>query len=295
MNQNQNENKNEEKSKKFTDNPHVNEYFYLISGSFIVAIAFNLFLNPNGIAPGGVSGLSTIIQFKFGIEPAYTQWALNIPLFIAGIFILGKRFGIKTFVGSIVLPFFIFITKDFAPLTSSLLLASVYGGLGVGIGLGLVFRGKASTGGTDLAAQLLHKFTGISLGGAILVMDGLVVFTAGVVFGPENALYALISLFITSKTIDMVQIGLSYAKVALIVSDNKEKLGQAILKELDRGVTIVNATGGFTGNDKHILMVVFPQNEITKLKEIIRSVDPDAFVIVSNAHEVLGKGFKSHF
>lgn len=280
---------------KITSNPHFIEYFYLVSGSFIVAIAFNMFLNPNGIAPGGVSGLSTIIQYKLGIEPAYTQWALNIPLFIAGVLILGKRFGIKTFVGSIVLPLFIFITKDLAPLTTSLLLASVYGGLGVGVGLGLVFRGKASTGGTDLAAQLLHKFTGISLGGAILVMDGIVVFTSGVVFGPENALYALISLFITSKTIDMVQIGLSYAKLALIISDHKEILGQAILQELDRGVTIVNATGGFTGNDKHILMVVFPQNEITKLKEIIRSVDPNAFVIVSNAHEVLGKGFKSHF
>ncbi len=280
---------------KLSNNPHLNEYFYLISGSLIVAITFNVFLNPNGIAPGGISGLSTIVQFKLGIEPAYTQWALNIPLFIAGLMILGKRFGIKTFVGSIVLPLFIFLTKDFEPITTSLLLASVYGGVGVGIGLGLVFRGKASTGGTDLAAQLLHKFTGISLGGAILVMDGLVVFTAGVVFGPENALYALISLFITSKTIDMVQIGLSYAKMAIIVSDHKEKLAQAILQELDRGVTIVNATGGFTGNDKHILMVVFPQNEITKLKEIIRSIDPDGFVIVSNAHEVLGKGFKSHF
>jgi len=272
----------------------IQEYSYLIIGSLAIAFAFNIFLNPNGIAPGGVSGLSTIIQYKFGIEPAITQWALNIPLFIAGIILLGKKFGIKTVVGSVVLPFFVLLTKNVQPITHSALLASVYGGVLVGIGLGFVFRGKASTGGTDLAAQILHKYTGISLGVAVLAMDGLVVFTSGIVFGPENALYALISLFLTSKTIDLVQIGLGYSKLAFIISDEQEKIGQVILHDLDRGATILNGKGAYTGARRDILMVVFDQKETIRLKEVIKSVDSSAFVIVTDTHEVLGEGFRAH-
>ncbi|OEG00135.1 hypothetical protein BHF71_06315 [Vulcanibacillus modesticaldus] len=273
---------------------HLREYGLLISGSLIIALAFNLFLNPNGIAPGGVSGLSTIIEYKFGIEAAFTQWSLNIPLFIAGVIILGKRFGVKTATGSIILPMFVYLTRNLQPLTHQLLLAAVYGGLSVGIGLGLVFRGKASTGGTDLAAQIIHKFTGISLGVSVLVMDGLVVFTSGIVFGLENAMFALISLFITSKTIDMVQLGLNYSKLAYIISDKQEEISRAILSDLDRGVTILDGVGGYTREKRQVLMVVFQQKETTKLKEIVKLIDPLAFVIVTNTNEVLGEGFKNH-
>ncbi|TCS83292.1 YitT family protein [Tepidibacillus fermentans] len=273
---------------------YIQEYSYLILGSLIVALAFNLFLNPNGIAPGGVSGLSTIIERQFGIEPAITQWSLNIPLFIAGLFLLGKKFGAKTAFGSIILPFFVLITKNLKPITHFPLLAAVYGGVVLGIGLGFVFRGKASTGGTDLAAQILHKYTGISLGFAVLLMDGLVVFTSGIVFGPENALYALISLFLTSKTIDFVQIGLAYSKLAFIISEQQEQIGQVILHDLDRGATILNGKGAYTGNRRDVLMVVFDQRETTRLKELIKSVDSNAFVIVTDTHEVLGEGFRAH-
>lgn len=276
------------------ENHLIIEYGYLVLGSIVVALTFNLFLNPNGIAPGGVSGFSTIIEYKFGIEAAITQWALNIPLFIAGLILLGKKFGAKTALGSVILPFFVYLTRDVNPLTNQLLLASVYGGVGIGIGLGLVFRGKASTGGTDLAAQIVHKYTGVSLGVAVLFMDGLVVFTSGIVFGPERAMYALISLYITSKTIDLVQLGLGYTKMAFIISDKKEKVGQAIIHDLKRGVTIINGTGGYTGNERQILIVVFQQKETTKLKELVKIVDSSAFVIVTDANEVLGLGFKSY-
>ncbi|MGD9679291.1 MAG: YitT family protein, partial [Vulcanibacillus sp.] len=254
----------------------IKEYMLLLIGSLIIALSFNLFLNPNGIASGGVSGLSTIVEYQFGIEAAYTQWALNIPLFIAGLIILGKRFGLKTAVGSVVLPLLVYLTRDFEPLTNQLLLATIYGGVGIGIGLGLVFRGKSSTGGTDLASQIIHKYTGLSLGLSVLIMDGFVVFTAGIVFGLEKAMFALISLFIVSKTIDIVQLGLSYSKIAYIISDEQEKIGLKILNDLDRGATILNATGGYTGEPRRILMVVFPQRDITRLKETVKSVDPNA-------------------
>lgn len=281
-------NKREKTKRMFKD------YIYLFIGAFIVALSFNLFLNPNGIASGGVSGFSTIIEYQFGIEAAITQWGLNIPLFITGFFLLGKQFGTKTAVGSVILPFFVYMTRNFTPLTDQLLLATIYGGVGIGIGLGMIFRGKASTGGTDLIAQIVHKYTGISLGFSLLFMDGLVVFTSGIVFGLERAMYALLSLYITSKTIDMVQMGLGYSKIAFIISGKQEEIGTAILNDVNRGLTIMNATGGYTGSERKILMVVFQQKEITKLKDIVRMIDPFAFVIVANAHEVLGKGFQSN-
>jgi len=273
---------------------YIREYGYLTLGAIVVALSFNMFLNPNQIASGGVSGLSTIFEHQFGIEAAITQWVLNILLLIVGFIFLGGSFGIKTLVGSVILPLFVYLTRNITPITEQLLLASVYGGVGIGLGLGLVFRGKASTGGTDLLAQIFHKYTGISLGVAVLFMDGLVVITSGIAFGPERALYAFISLFITSKTIDIVQLGLGYAKIAFIISEQQEQIGQAILNDLDRGATLLKGAGLYTGHDREVLMVVFQQNEAIKLKEIVKSQDPTAFVIVTNANEVLGEGFKSH-
>lgn len=268
------------------------EYTLLIVGSFIVAFSFNVFLNPNQIASGGVAGISTIIEQKLNIEPAVTQWSLNIPLFIVGVFLLGGKFGVKTAVGSVILPLFVLLTSGWQPLTENLLLATIYGGIGVGIGLGIVFRGRSSTGGLDLAAQIIHKYTGISLGSAVALLDGMVILTAGLVFTPEKALYALIGLFVTSKTIDVVQVGFSYSKVAFIITNQMEAVSQAILYDLDRGLTKLTATGGYTGEQRMILMVVVGQREVSKLKALVKSIDPAAFIIISNTTEVLGEGFK---
>ncbi|GFN32642.1 YitT family protein [Paenibacillus xylaniclasticus] len=264
----------------------------LLAGAFIIAISFNLFLVPNGIASGGISGLSIIVQQVLGIQPAYTQWALNIPLFFAGWWLLGQKFALRTLLGSIVLPLFVLLTAQWPPPTSNELLAAVYGGVGVGIGLGLVFRGRGSTGGTDLAAQILHKYTGLSLGITVVFFDGLVIVLAGIFIAPENALYALIALFVTSKTIDLVQTGLALSKVAFIISDKSEELAGAVLTDLDRGLTELEAHGGYTGQRRMVLMVVVSQNEVAKLKQLVRTVDPKAFVIISNTAEVVGQGFK---
>lgn len=270
------------------------EYLLLFIGSGLIALSFNLFLSPNQVASGGVSGISIIVQEVLGIEPALTQWALNIPLFIVGTWVLGGQFGVKTAVGTVLLPLLILLTRGLPALTDNLLLAGIYGGMLVGMGLGLVFRGRASTGGLDLAAQMIHRLTGLSLGLAVAMLDGLVILTAGIVLSPEKAMYALIGLFVTSKTINVVQLGLSYSKVAFIISDEVEAIRQAILVELDRGLTQLHATGGYTGEDRLVLMVVVGQTEVSRLKELVKATDPGAFVILSDTNEVLGEGFKLH-
>ncbi|WP_257008392.1 YitT family protein [Bacillus sp. FJAT-45350] len=269
------------------------EYGYILLGSALIALSFNLFLLPNRIASGGVSGISTIVFEVFGIEPAFTQWAFNIPLFILGILLLGgMKYGIKTLVGTLFLPFVVFLSRNLEPATTDPLLGALFGGVGIGLGLGIVFRASASTGGTDLAAQIVNKYTGLSLGACIVIMDGLIVATSAVVFNIELAMYALISLFITGKTIDFVQMGVGYSKVALIISKKQEEVRKSILTDIDRGVTRLSGYGGYTDEKRPVLMCVVNQTEVTKLKQIVKSVDPTAFVVVTNATEVLGEGFK---
>ncbi|UOE96556.1 YitT family protein [Alkalihalobacillus sp. LMS39] len=271
----------------------VMDYLYILIGSSFVAIAFNLFLLPNRIASGGVSGISTIVYDVFGIEPAFTQWAFNIPLFILGMLLLGgMKYGMKTLVGTAFIPFVVFLTRHIEPATADPLLGALFGGIGVGIGLGLAFRANGSTGGTDLAAQIVHKYTGISLGACVFIIDGMIVLTSAFVFSIELALYALIALFVTGKTIDLVQMGVGYSKIALIISDQQDTVKRSILTDIDRGVTKLSAYGGYTDEERPVLMCVVHQREVTKLKQVVKTADPKAFVIVANATEVLGEGFK---
>lgn len=217
---------------------------------------------------------------------------MNIPLFIAGVLLLGKKYGLRSLLGSIMLPLFVYVTKDWAVPTTNPLLASLYGGIGVGLGLGTVFRGRGSTGGLAILAQIIQKYTGFSLSLCVMLMDGTVITLAGFALSPERALYALIGLFVTGKVIDAVEMGLSYSKVAYIISNQKETITQAILQDLDRGLTELAGRGGYTNEERPVLMVVVGQNEVTRLKTLVRLVDPEAFVIISNTREVLGEGFK---
>lgn len=265
----------------------------LLLGSLVLATSFNLFLNPNQIASGGVSGLSTILHDLFGFPPAVVQWACNIPLFLLGLKLLERQYSLKAAVGSVILPLCVMLTSGLDPLTDNPLLASIYGGIGVGLGIGIVFRGRGSTGGFSIASQILHKYTGLSLGASVAVLDGMVILLAAIVFDPEKALFALIALFVTSKTIDIVQMGWNPSKVAYVISNETEKLRETILYDLDRGVTLLDAAGGYTGDERKVLMAVVSQSEVSKLKMMVRSVDPDAFIILCPAHEVLGEGFRA--
>jgi uncharacterized membrane-anchored protein YitT (DUF2179 family) len=268
------------------------EYINVLIGSAIIALAFNVFLLPNQIASGGVSGISTILLSVFGWEPAYVQWAFNIPLFIAGVILLGKQFAVKTLIGTLFLPFVVFFTKNVDPWTNDALLGALFGGIAVGLGLGIVFRGNGSTGGTDLAAQIITRYTGLTLGTSVVLIDGLIVISAALVFDIERGLYALIALYVTSKTIDLVQVGFGRSKTAMIITNKQEEVREGILNKIDRGVTKLSAYGGFTDNERPVLLCVVDQREFTKLKQLVKSLDPTAFVVVMDASEVLGEGFK---
>ncbi|MFB7158629.1 YitT family protein [Lysinibacillus sp. NPDC056232] len=268
------------------------EYVYVIVGAAIIAIGFNVFLLPNQVASGGVSGISTILHGLFGWNPGFIQYAFNIPLFIAGILLLGKKFGIKSFIGTVTLPFIVLLTNSWGPWTDNPLLGALFGGIVVGSGIGLVFKGNASTGGTDLLAQIITKYTGITLGTSVLLIDGIIAISAAIVFDLEKGLYALIGLYVTTKTIDIIQLGFSQSKMVYIITMKQDEVRDAIYAEINRGVTKLPAIGGYTGEERPVLMVVVYQTEFTKLKQLIKNVDPSAFVIVSNAYEVLGEGFK---
>ncbi len=269
------------------------EYTLVLIGAFFVAMAFNVFLLPHEIASGGVAGISTITKSLFGWEPSLVQWLLNVPLFILGVVILGKNFGAKSLVGTVMLPFFVFLTRDWPAATPDPLLGAIFGGMCVGLGIGIVFKGKASTGGIDLAAQIFHKFIPLPLGVCVALFDGLIVLTATFVFSIEQGLYALIGLFITSRTIDFVQVGLNTSKNVLIITDKIDEVRQELLMDVDRGVTVLNGTGGYTDQERRIIMCVVGQNEFSKVTQIIRRVDSKAFVVAMNATEVLGEGFKT--
>lgn len=273
---------------------NVYEYALLFVGAFIMAITFNMLLVPNNIASGGTSGLSIVFYDVFGWTPAITQYAFNIPLFVLGVIFLGKQYGIRTFIGSIALPTFTYLTDGLPSVTDNPLLAAIFGGIGIGVGLGVVFAGRGSTGGNSITAQLLNTFSGISLAMSIAICDGVIILLAGILISFEAAMYALIALFVTSKTIDVMQLGFGYSKLAHIITDKNEELSEAILHDLDRGLTKLHGEGGYTGEGRQVLMVVVGQTEIAKLKNIVRSVDPSAFVIISDTKEVFGEGFKMH-
>ncbi|NLU11083.1 MAG: YitT family protein [Tepidanaerobacter acetatoxydans] len=268
------------------------EYLQIVLGSFIGALSLTMFLIPNKVAAGGVSGLATVLYYLFKLPVGWIMLLFNIPLFLSGIIFLGKSVGIKTLVGSLLFSVFTELTANFPVVTRDLMLSAVYGGIILGIGLGIVFRVRGSTGGTDLAAMILNHFIpSISVGQGILIIDFFVIILSGIAFNWELAMYAWIALFVSSKVIDLIQEGFNYAKAVYIISNETEEISQKILTEMERGLTFIKAEGGFTRQDKNVLLCVITRLEVSKLKNIVHQTDPRAFVIIHDVHEVLGEGF----
>ncbi|MDR9788439.1 MAG: YitT family protein [Peptococcaceae bacterium MAG4] len=265
-------------------------------GVLLTALGLDLFLIPNKIAAGGVSGIATILYYLIGAPVGITMLALNVPLFILGILRLGLPFGFRSLYGTISLSLAIDLLAPVLPVpTQDVLLASLYGGVLVGLGLGLVFRYKGTTGGTDLAAAVLRTYTGANIGRLLFLVDGAVVLAAWATFdSAELAMYALLTIFIVSWLIDVVQEGISYAKAFFIISRRPSDVAAAIVEELNRGATAWPARGVYTGTDREVVLSVVNRSEVSRLKEIVYQVDPGAFVILADVHEVLGEGFKRY-
>lgn len=268
-------------------------YAGITLGAILTAVALNMFLIPNKVAAGGVSGMATVLHYLIGVPVGITMLALNIPLFLASVKILGARFGIRTLFGAVILSVAIDLTAPYTPvLTDDLLLSALYGGVLSGVGMGIVFRFGGTTAGTDLAAAIINKLTRISVGQALLGVDFFVIASAGIAFkSAELSLYAILSLWLTSHIIDLVQEGPSTAKAFLIVSNAADQVARRIMADMDRGVTFVRGRGGYTGQERDLLFCVVSASEVVRLKELINVIDRDAFVIVADAHEVMGEGF----
>ena len=273
----------------------IRRYLGMTIGIAIVAIGINMFFVPNKIAAGGITGLATVLHYLSGLSVGSLMLIFNVPLFIIGIKILGAKYGLKTLYGAIALAVLVDVFAPYTPtLTHDILLNSIYGGLLVGVGMGLVFRFRGNTAGTALAAAILHKIFNITVGQALLILDFFVVAFAGIVFkSPELALYAIIAIFVTAKIIDLVQEGPNNSKAFFIMAAEPELLAEGILKEVDRGVTFLQGKGGYTGQDRELLLCVVETSEVTQLKELIYQHDPQAFIIVTDTQEVLGEGFSS--
>jgi len=261
-------------------------------GCALMAAGLVMFLIPNKIAAGGVSGLGVILFHRFRVPVGLTIFVSNIPLFILSWRVLGFRFILNSLSGTVLLSILVEALAFLPVVTWDPLLASIYGGIIVGLGLGLVFRFQSSTGGTDMAAQIISHRYGFTHGQSFLGIDFLIIALGGIVFGPELALYALLSLFVTGRVIDYVQEGFSLAKAALIISDHSEAICSEILQTLNRGATKLKGAGAYTGRERGITLVVLTQSEVTRLKNLVREIDPKAFVIVTNTAEVLGEGFR---
>ena len=274
-------------SKKF-----IWELMGVILGTLLMALSYALFLVPNKLAAGGISGLGIILYHLYEFPVGMTVFWGNVPLFILAWIILGWRFVAHSLIGTILLPLMLELTASLPAVTDDLLLASVFGGVGVGLGLGLVFRSQGSTGGTAIIAQLINHYTGLSSGESLIGADLAIIIAAGFIFSPEVAMFTVLSLFVSSKVIDFVQKGFSFSKAAMIISANKsDTISQRILEELGRGATFLEGRGAYSGENKDIILCVVSQAQVTRLKYIVREVDPEAFVIVSNVGEVLGEGF----
>ncbi|MBO8129092.1 MAG: YitT family protein [Peptococcaceae bacterium] len=272
----------------------ITDFLVLNLGIFLTALGLDLFLVPNKIAAGGVGGIATIIFHLVGFPVGLTMLALNVPLFIWGIYRLGWAFGVRSLYGTIVLSAAVDLLALVVPVpTQDLLLSSLFGGVLVGLGLGLVFRSKSTTGGTDFAAAILRSYVGINVGQLLFIIDGLVVLAAWAAFGsPDLAMYALITIFVGAWIIDVVQEGFGFAKSFLIISEHPDRIAKEIFQRLDRGATVLMGRGAYTGQERQVLLTVVNRSEVTRLKDVVHEVDPRAFVIVSDVKEVLGEGFK---
>lgn len=267
------------------------DYGQIALGSAIGALAYPLFLVPNNIAPGGITGLATILNYVFGFSVGITSLILNIPMFLAGFRTMGKRFVLRTLVATLLFSIMIDLIKV-QPLTHDPLIAAIFGGVLLGLGLAVILRGGATTGGTDMLARMVHKYlSGISVGIFLFSFDFLVVLTAGFTISAEKAMNAMICIFICSKVVDTVLTGIGTDKACYIISKSHERITARLLNELQRGVTVMDATGGFSGKNVKMLLCVVGRMEVVALKNIVREEDKNAFVFITETHETLGEGF----
>ncbi len=279
--------------KKIKGNEALIAYVYIVLGCAIGGAAYPLFLVPNNIAPGGLTGVATVFNYLFGWPVGLTSMVMNIPLFLMGYRMMGGAFAFRSLVATVLFSVFIDLFR-FQPMTDDVLLASVYGAIMLGVGLGLILRGGATTGGSDMIAKLIHhRLPFVTVGVVLMLVDCLVIVLAFFTMSTRAALYSLICIFVNARVIDLVLAGFGSAKMCFVVSRNTESICQRIMQELDRGVTLLPAVGGYTKEATQALISVVDQKEVMRVKRIVKEEDARAFMFITDTHETLGEGFGS--
>ena len=280
---------------------HLLELFYITTGSFLTALGIALFSSPAKIASGGVSGIAIILYHTLGLDTGLSIFILSVPLFLLGVIIFGKQYGAKSLAGTVLLSVFTSLINawggydgvlDYSnPL--SILLSAISGGVLMGLGVGLVLRSGANTGGTDILGQILARYTPLSMGTSLFLVDALIITASAFIFSLEMALYAIMTVYIVSVTIDRVVLsfGTRSAKTVFIISEKRKQIETAILEELGHGGTILYGSGMYTGFDRPVIMTVVANNKIGALTNIVHRNDRLAFMVVQEAYKVLGEGF----
>lgn len=269
------------------------DYAQIIIGSMLVAVGTNLFFVPNDVVAGGVTGVAILLHSLINVPVGMAVLVMNVPLLYLGWrHAGGLRFFIRTAVAVAVLSFGIDLTAPYltSP-TSDRLLIICYGGLVDGVGLGLVFRGRGTTGGTDVLARLARRFLGFPIGQSLLLMNAIIFGAAAFQFGMEAVMVALALAFVSARVLDLVQEGFAHTRAALIITGRQEEVCKAVFERLNRGVTFLEARGGFSRVSRPVLLVVLASNEVIRLKRILAEIDPHSFVTIAPAKEVLGEGF----
>lgn len=267
----------------------------LLSGILILAWSFNAILATNHIVTGGLAGFSILLKLHLGIDPSVTQWLLGIPIFLVGWAFLGKKEIANSLAGALLLPLAILLTKNLYPIRlESPLLAAIFGGFICGLGLGLVFRANATTGGFSILARIIASRMGVPISQLILAFDGIIVIATATIFGIEAAMLAVLSVVALSKAIDIIQSGFGSAKSITIITGFEKEMSDMLLHHLDCGATILPASGAYQGENKSLILTVVPRAKVGRLRRNVRRVDPTAFTIISDASEVLGYGFQNH-
>lgn len=283
------------------------DWFYIVIGTFLTGFGISVFMNPARLAPGGVSGMGTIlfhiIEDKTGktMELGLIILFLSVPIYLLGLAVFGKEYGFKTLAGTLLLSLSTFIFDKVFPSgildyskESSLWLCTLFTGITNGVGMGLVMRTGSNTGGTDIIAQIASRFTPLSLGNALLLVDGTIIAASIFVFGVENALYSIVVSIMISFIIDkvIVPFGTNYAKTVYIISPRIKEIGEFILKDMNRSGTIIYSKGLFSGEEKEMLMTVIPKKDMARLSRCVKNADPTAFLIIQDTYHVLGEGYQ---
>jgi uncharacterized membrane-anchored protein YitT (DUF2179 family) len=272
------------------------DYLYIALGALLQALAIRLFLVPAGLVNGGISGLAQIINHFTGIPIGMMILIGNLPLFVIGWrFLGGRRFTLRTAFAVVTISVFTDLLVFILPkdgLTSDLVLNTLYGGVASGIGYGLVYRGQGTSGGSDILARILNNWKGISISQSYLLTDSLIMFMGGLVYSWENALYAIVMLYISGVAAEVALEGANVVRTALIITSEPEAVTQQVLENMERGVTVLSGRGAYTGSDRPVLYCVITRSEVTQLKALVNEIDPRAFIVIGQAHEALGEGFR---